>query len=161
MATLSENVSFETLFTERNRRCQENQGDRDVEARPKDPSCCKDSTYVHEDRLKLQNLELTAKVAMLEAEVSKLRHQASMHESHICTHPASSSLVSAGTQIDSTLLTDATKKGEEILQDDDDSLEEWFKEQEEFQRTLFKPSFIQVQEIEWEDSRDEEEEVPE
>ncbi|KAI3807773.1 hypothetical protein L1987_23707 [Smallanthus sonchifolius] len=110
-ATVSENVSLETFFTERN------------------------------PRLKLHNLELGARVAMLEAEMSKLRHQASMHEFHICTHPASSSLVSVGTQTDSTLLIDTTKKGEEILQDDDDSLEEWFKEQEEFQRTLFKPFF--------------------
>ncbi|KAI3762436.1 hypothetical protein L1987_52866 [Smallanthus sonchifolius] len=73
--THSEDVSLETLFTERNPRCQENQGDGDAEARPKAPSSSKDSTTVDEDKLKLQNLELTARVAMLEAEVSKLRHQ--------------------------------------------------------------------------------------
>ncbi|KAI3763352.1 hypothetical protein L1987_53806 [Smallanthus sonchifolius] len=60
-ATHSEDVSFETLFTERNPRCQENQGDGDTEARPKAPFCSKDSTAVDEDRLKLHNLELTAR----------------------------------------------------------------------------------------------------
>ncbi|KAI3821392.1 hypothetical protein L1987_08959 [Smallanthus sonchifolius] len=112
--THSEDVSFEILFTERNPRRQENQGDGDVEARPKAPSSSKDSTTVDEDRLKLHNMELTARVAMLEAEVSKLRHQVSMHEAHQCPTVPTPSLVSVGTQTDSTLCTDATKKGEHI-----------------------------------------------
>ncbi|KAI3755044.1 hypothetical protein L1987_54837 [Smallanthus sonchifolius] len=58
-ATHSVDVSFETLLTERNPRCQENQGDGDAEARPKAPYSSKDSTTVEEDRLKLENLELT------------------------------------------------------------------------------------------------------
>ncbi|KAI3784489.1 hypothetical protein L1987_43588 [Smallanthus sonchifolius] len=43
MATHSEDVSFETLFTERNPRLQENQGDGDAEARPKAPSSSKEN----------------------------------------------------------------------------------------------------------------------
>ncbi|KAI3725149.1 hypothetical protein L1987_64926 [Smallanthus sonchifolius] len=62
--TSSEDVSCETLFTERNPRRQENQGDGDAEARPKAPSSSKDSTTMDEDRLKLHNLELTARVAV-------------------------------------------------------------------------------------------------
>ncbi|KAI3717638.1 hypothetical protein L1987_69385 [Smallanthus sonchifolius] len=78
-ATHSEDGSFETLFTDWNLRRQENQGDGDEEARPKAPSSSKDSITMEEDRLKLKNLELTARVAMLEAEVSKLKHQAGVH----------------------------------------------------------------------------------
>ncbi|KAI3706161.1 hypothetical protein L1987_76419 [Smallanthus sonchifolius] len=125
-------VSFETLFTERNPRCQENQGDGDAEARPKAPSSSKDSTTVDEDRLKVHNLELTARVAMLEAEVSKLRHQVSMHEAHQCPTVPTPSLVSLETQTDATLYTDATKKGVIAVEDDADSLEEWIQEQAAF-----------------------------
>ncbi|KAI3732634.1 hypothetical protein L1987_63841 [Smallanthus sonchifolius] len=109
-------------------RRQENQGDGDAEARPKAPSCSKYSTTMDENRLKLHNLELTARVAMLEVEVSKLRHQVSMHESHQCPSMTTPSLISVGTQTDHTLCTDATKKGEdwklvvravdEVLQDE-------------------------------------------
>ncbi|KAI3815779.1 hypothetical protein L1987_15461 [Smallanthus sonchifolius] len=114
--------------------CQENQGDGDAEARPKAPSRSKDSTTVDEDRLKLHNMELTARVAMREAEVSKLRHQVSMHEAHQCPTVPTPSLISVGTQTDNTLCTDATKKGEIVTKEDDaDSLEEWIQEQTVFQ----------------------------
>ncbi|KAI3742284.1 hypothetical protein L1987_59964 [Smallanthus sonchifolius] len=93
-----------------------------AEARPKAPSSSKDSISVDEDRLKLQNLELTARVALLEAGVSKLRHQ-----------------------------------GEKSSEDDYDSLEAWFKVQEEFQRTLFQPADVQIYELKG--NSDEEEEV--
>ncbi|KAI3829363.1 hypothetical protein L1987_03484 [Smallanthus sonchifolius] len=159
MATQSEDVSFETLFTERNPRSQENQGDGEAEARPKAYYCSKDSTFVDEDRLKLENLEITERVALLEAEVSKLRHQVSMHESHRWFTMTSPSLVSVGTQIGLIVCTDANKKGKESSKDDKDSLDAWVKEQEEFQRTLFKPAFVQVHELL--DTRDEEEEISE
>ncbi|KAI3821919.1 hypothetical protein L1987_09495 [Smallanthus sonchifolius] len=124
-ATHSEDVSFETLFTERNPRCQENQGDGDAEARPKTRSNSKDSTTVDEDSLKLKNMELTARVAMLEAEVSKLRHQVSMRKAHQCPTVPTPSLLSVGTQTDATLYTNATKKGEIVaVEDDVDSLED-------------------------------------
>ncbi|KAI3827947.1 hypothetical protein L1987_02036 [Smallanthus sonchifolius] len=71
-ATHSEDVSLETPLIERNPRRQETMGDGDAEARPKAPSSSKDSTTVDEDRLKLHNLELTDRVAMLEAEVHDL-----------------------------------------------------------------------------------------
>ncbi|KAI3725450.1 hypothetical protein L1987_65238 [Smallanthus sonchifolius] len=129
MATHSEDVSLETLFTESNPMCQENQGDWGAEARPKAPSSSKDSTTVDEDILKLENMEFTAKVAMLEAKVSKLQHQVSMHEAHQCPPVSTPSLVSVGTQTDETLYTDATKKGEIVTAEDDaDSLDEWIQE---------------------------------
>ncbi|KAI3827538.1 hypothetical protein L1987_01615 [Smallanthus sonchifolius] len=159
-ATHSEDVSFETLFTERNPRCQENQGDGDAEARPKTPSSSKDSTTVDEDSLKLKNMELTARVAMLEAEVSKLRHQVSMHEAHQCPIVPTPSLVLVGTQTDATIYTDATKKGEIVtVEDDADSLEDWIQEQTAFQSSLFKLAFVQVHDLS--DSVDEEEEITE
>ncbi|KAI3813245.1 hypothetical protein L1987_17964 [Smallanthus sonchifolius] len=159
-ATHSEDVSFETLFTERNPRRQENQGDGDAEARPKAPSSSKDSTTMDEDRLKLHNLELTARVAMLEAEVSKLRHQVSMHEAHQCPSVTTPSLISVGTQTDKNLCTDATKKGEVITHEDDaDSLEEWIQEQTVFQSSLYKPAFVQIHDLP--DSVDEEEDITE
>ncbi|KAI3762568.1 hypothetical protein L1987_53000 [Smallanthus sonchifolius] len=83
-ATHSEDASLETPLTERNPRCQETMGDGDEEARPKAPSGSKDSTTMDEDRLQLHILELTVRVAMLEAEVSKLRHEVSMHEANQC-----------------------------------------------------------------------------
>ncbi|KAI3808129.1 hypothetical protein L1987_24072 [Smallanthus sonchifolius] len=123
--THSEDASLETPLTERNPRRQETMGDGDEEARPKVPSGSKDSTNVDEDRLKLHNLELTARVAMLEAEVSKLRHQVSMHEAHQCPTVPSPSLVSVGTQTDAYLSTDATKKGEMVpMEEDTDNNEE-------------------------------------
>ncbi|KAI3744535.1 hypothetical protein L1987_57618 [Smallanthus sonchifolius] len=64
------------------------------EARPKTPSSSKDSTTVDEDSLKVKNMELTARVAMLEVEVSKIRHQVSMHEAHQCPTVPTPSLVS-------------------------------------------------------------------
>ncbi|KAI3825142.1 hypothetical protein L1987_06618 [Smallanthus sonchifolius] len=128
MATHSEDVSFETLFTERNPRCQENQGDVDAEVRPKAPSSSKDSTTMDEDGLKLHNMELTARVAMLEAEVSKLRHQVSMHEAHQCPTVPTPCLVLVGTQTDAALYTDATKGEIVAVEDDVDSLEEWIQE---------------------------------
>ncbi|KAI3682894.1 hypothetical protein L1987_83246 [Smallanthus sonchifolius] len=133
--THSEDVSLETLFTERNPRCQENQGDGDAEARPKAPSSSKDSTTVNEDRLKLQNMELTARVAMLESEVSKLQHQVSMYEAHQCPPVTTPSLVSVGTQTDETLCNDATKKGKIVTAENNaDSLDEWIQEQAAFQK---------------------------
>ncbi|KAI3815583.1 hypothetical protein L1987_15255 [Smallanthus sonchifolius] len=160
MTTHSEDVSCETLFTERNPRRQENPGDGDAEARPKAPSSSKDSTTVDEDRLKLHNMELTARVAMLEAEVSKLRHQVSMHETHQCPTVPTPSLVSVGTQTDTSLFTDATKKGEVVNKEDDaDSLEEWIQEQTVFQSPLYKPAFVQIHDLP--DSVDEEEDVTE
>ncbi|KAI3687044.1 hypothetical protein L1987_80734 [Smallanthus sonchifolius] len=117
--THGEGVSLETPLTERNPRRQETMGDGDEEARPKAPSGSKDSTTVDEDRLKLHNMELTARVAMLEAEVSKLRHQVSMHEAHQCPTLATPSLVSVGTQTDAYLSTDATKKGEMVSMEED------------------------------------------
>ncbi|KAI3795384.1 hypothetical protein L1987_38036 [Smallanthus sonchifolius] len=112
-ATHSEDVSFETLFTERNPRCQENQGDEDVEARPKIPSSSKDSTTVDEDM---------------------------------------------GTQTNETLYTDATKKGEiVVVEDDADSLEDWIQEQAAFKSSLFKLVFVQVHDLP--NSVDEEEEI--
>ncbi|KAI3744801.1 hypothetical protein L1987_57894 [Smallanthus sonchifolius] len=153
--THSEDVSFETLFTERNPRCQENEGDGDAEARPKAPSESKDSTTVDEDRLKLHNLEFTARVEMLEAEVSKLRHQVSMHEAHQCPPMTTPSLVLVGTQTDQTLCIDATKKGEiVVVEDDADSLDEWIQEKTTFQSSLFRPAFVQVHDLP--DSVDEE-----
>ncbi|KAI3802027.1 hypothetical protein L1987_30149 [Smallanthus sonchifolius] len=158
MTTHSEGVSFETLFTERNPRCQENQGDGDAEARPKSPSSSKDSTTVDEDSLKLKNMELTARVAMLEAEVSKLRHQVSMHEAHQSPTVPTPSLVSVGTQTDATVYTDATKNGEIVtVEDDADSLEDWIQEHDAFQSSLFKPAFFQVHDLP--DSVDEYEEI--
>ncbi|KAI3784180.1 hypothetical protein L1987_43274 [Smallanthus sonchifolius] len=159
-ATHSEDVSFETLFTERNLRCQENQGDGDAEAGPKAPSSSKDSTTVDEGRLKLHNMELPARVAMLEAEVSKLRHQVSMLEAHQCLTMPTPSLLFVGTQIDNTLCTDATKKGEVVTKEDDaDSLEEWIQEQTVFQSWLYKPDFVQIHDLP--DSVDEEEDISE
>ncbi|KAI3819637.1 hypothetical protein L1987_13478 [Smallanthus sonchifolius] len=117
--THGEGVSLETPLTERNPRRQETTGDGDAEARPTAPSGSKDSTTVDEDSLKLNNLELTARVAMLEAEVSKLRHQALMHEAHQCPSTASPSLVSVGTQTDAYLFTDATKMGEKVPMEED------------------------------------------
>ncbi|KAI3725199.1 hypothetical protein L1987_64977 [Smallanthus sonchifolius] len=122
--THNEDVFLETLFTKRNPRCQENQGDGDPEARPKAPSSSKDSTTVDKDRLKLENMELMARVEMLEAEVSKLKHQVSMHEVHKCAPVTTPSIVSVGPQTDETLCTDATKKGEIVTAEDDvDSLD--------------------------------------
>ncbi|KAI3805362.1 hypothetical protein L1987_27675 [Smallanthus sonchifolius] len=159
-ATHSEDVSCETLFIERNPRRQENQGDWDAEARPKALSCSKDSTTMNEDRLKLHNMELTAMVAILEAEVSKLRHQVSMHEAHQCPTVPTPSLVSVGTQTDISLFTDATKKGEVVTKEDDaDSLEEWIQEQTVFQSSLYKPAFVQIHDLT--DSVDEEEDATE
>ncbi|KAI3784191.1 hypothetical protein L1987_43285 [Smallanthus sonchifolius] len=138
-ATHSEDVSLETPFTERNPRCQETMGDGDEEARPKAPSGSKDSTTVDEDRLKLHNLELTARVAMLEAEVSKLRHQVSMHEAHQCPTLTTPYRVSVGTQTDAYLSTDATKKGEMVsMEEDTDSLDDWIQELVVIQSSLFK-----------------------
>ncbi|KAI3732718.1 hypothetical protein L1987_63925 [Smallanthus sonchifolius] len=91
--THSEDASLETSLTERNPRRQETMGDGDAEARHKAPSRSKDSTTVDEDRLQLHNLELTARVATLEAEVSKLRHQVSVHEAHQCPTMPTPSLV--------------------------------------------------------------------
>ncbi|KAI3683649.1 hypothetical protein L1987_84161 [Smallanthus sonchifolius] len=159
-ATHSEDVSLETLFTERNPRCQENKGDGDAEARPKAPSSSKDSTTVDEDSLKLKNMELTTRVAMLKAEVSKLRHQVSMHEAHQCPPMTNPSLVLVGTQTDETLYTDATKKGEIVTAEDDaDSLDEWIQEQAAFQSILFKHDFVQIHDLP--DSVDEEEDISE
>ncbi|KAI3810758.1 hypothetical protein L1987_20380 [Smallanthus sonchifolius] len=118
-ATHGEGVSLETPLTERNPKRQETTGDGDAEARPTAPSGSKDSTTVDEDILKLHNLELTARVAMLEAEVSKLRHQVSMHEAHQCPTLSTPSLVSVGTQTDAYLSTDATKKGEMVSMEED------------------------------------------
>ncbi|KAI3786619.1 hypothetical protein L1987_40435 [Smallanthus sonchifolius] len=130
------------------------------EARPKAPSSSKDSTTVDEHRLKLHNLELTVSVAMLEAEVSKLRHRVSMQEAHQCPTVPTPSLVSVGTQIDTSLFTDATKKGEVVTKEDDaDSLEEWIQEQTVFQSSLYKPAFVQIHDLP--DSVDEEEDVTE
>ncbi|KAI3819151.1 hypothetical protein L1987_12976 [Smallanthus sonchifolius] len=121
-ATHSEDDSLETPLTERNPRRQETMGDGDAEAKPKAPSGSKDSTTVDEDRLKLHNLELTARVAMLEAEVSKLRHQVSMHEAHQCPTVPTPSLVLVGTQTDAYSSTDATKKGKMVpLEEDTDT----------------------------------------
>ncbi|KAI3732646.1 hypothetical protein L1987_63853 [Smallanthus sonchifolius] len=58
-------------------------------ARPKAPSCSKDSTTVDEDTLKLHNLELTARVGMLEAE----------NESQNEDTPSSFSILPAATAI--------------------------------------------------------------
>ncbi|KAI3775701.1 hypothetical protein L1987_45450 [Smallanthus sonchifolius] len=157
MATHSEDASLETPLTERNPRCQETMGDGDEEARPRAPSESKDSTTVDEDRLKLHNLELTARVAMLEAEVSKLRHQVFMHEAHQCPIIPSPSLVSVGTQTDAYLFTDATKKGEMVpMEKDSDSLDDWIQEQAVFQSTLFKPAFVQVHDLPASDNEEEE-----
>ncbi|KAI3776751.1 hypothetical protein L1987_46540 [Smallanthus sonchifolius] len=155
--THNENASLETSFTERNPRRQETMGDGDEEARPKAPSGSKDSTTVDEDRLKLHNLELTARVAMLEAEVSKLRHQVFMHEAHQCPTVRSPSLVSVGTQTDAYLSPDATKKGEMVpMEEDKDSLDDWIQEQAVFQSTLFKPAFVQVHDLPASDNEEEE-----
>ncbi|KAI3807828.1 hypothetical protein L1987_23763 [Smallanthus sonchifolius] len=154
------NVERAVTTPERNPRCQENQGDGDVEARPKTPSSSKDSTTMDEDSLKLKNMELTARVAMLEAEVSKLRHQVSMHEAHQCPTVPTPSLVSVGTQTDATLYTNATRKGEIVaVEDDADSLEDWIQEHAAFQSSLFKPAFVQVHDLP--NSVDEEEEITE
>ncbi|KAI3816011.1 hypothetical protein L1987_15696 [Smallanthus sonchifolius] len=156
-ATHGEGVSLETPLTERNPRRQETTGDGDVEARPTAPSGSKDSTTVDEDSLKLNNLELTARVAMLEAEVSKLRHQALMHEAHQCPSTASPSLVSVGTQTDAYLFTDATKMGEKVpMEEDTESLDNWIQEQAAFQSTLFKPAFVQVHDLPVSDDNEEE-----
>ncbi|KAI3773832.1 hypothetical protein L1987_48368 [Smallanthus sonchifolius] len=156
-ATHSEDASLETPLTERNPRCQETMGDGDEEARPKAPSGSKDSTTVDEDRLKLHNLELTARVAMLETEVSKLRHQVSMHEAHQCPTVPTPSLVSVGTQTDAYLSTDATKKGEMVpMEEDSDSLDNWIQEQAVFQSTLFKPAFVLVHDLPASDNEEEE-----
>ncbi|KAI3784488.1 hypothetical protein L1987_43587 [Smallanthus sonchifolius] len=97
---------------------------------------------------------------MLEAEVSKLRHQVSMHEAHQCPSVTTPSLISVGTQKDNTLCTDATKKGEVITKEDDaDSLEEWIQEQTVFQSSLYKPAFVQIHDLR--DSVDEEEDITE
>ncbi|KAI3802018.1 hypothetical protein L1987_30140 [Smallanthus sonchifolius] len=142
-ATHSEDASLETSLTERNPRCQETMGDGDEEVRPKAPSGSKDSTTVDEDRLKLHNLELTARVAMLEAKVSKLRHQVSMYEAHQCLTIPTPSLVSVGTQTDAYLSTDATKKGEMVpMEEDSDSLDDWIQEQTVFKSSLYKPTFV-------------------
>ncbi|KAI3774243.1 hypothetical protein L1987_48790 [Smallanthus sonchifolius] len=152
-----EDASLETPLTERNPWCQETMGDGDEEARPKAPSGSKDSTTVDEDRLKLHNLELTARVAMLEAEVSKLRHQVSMHEAHQCPTVPSPSLVLVGTQTVAYLSTDATKKGEMVpMEEDSDSLDDWIQEQAVFQNTLFKPAFVQVHDLPASDNEEEE-----
>ncbi|KAI3742414.1 hypothetical protein L1987_60095 [Smallanthus sonchifolius] len=132
-------------------------GDGDEEARPKAPSGSKDSTTVDEDQLKLHNLELTARVAMLEAEVSKLRHQVSMHEAHQCPTLATPSLVSVGIQTDAYLSTDATKKGEMVsMEEDTDSLDDWIQEQVVIQSSLFKPAFVQVHDLPVSDNEEEE-----
>ncbi|KAI3805260.1 hypothetical protein L1987_27477 [Smallanthus sonchifolius] len=132
-------------------------GDGDAEARPKALSRSKDSTTVDEDRLQLHNLELTTRVAMLEAEVSKLRHQVSMHEAHQCSTVPTPCLVSVGTQIDAYFSTDATKKGEMIpMEEDSDSLDDSIQEQVVFQSTLFKPAFVQVHDLPASDDEDEE-----
>ncbi|KAI3797682.1 hypothetical protein L1987_32945 [Smallanthus sonchifolius] len=157
MATHGEGVSLETPLTERNPRCQETTGDGDAEARPTAPSGSKDSTTVDEDRLKLHNLELTARVAMLEAEVSKLRHQVSMHEAHQCPTLATPSLVSVGTQTDAYLSTDATKKGEMVsMEEDTDSLDDSIQEQVVLQSSLFKPAFVQIHDLPFSDNEEEE-----
>ncbi|KAI3795249.1 hypothetical protein L1987_37898 [Smallanthus sonchifolius] len=155
--THGEGVSLETPLTERNPRRQETTGDGDAEARPTAPSGSKDSTSVDEDRLKLHNLELTARVVMLEAEVSKLRHQVSMHEAHQCPTLATPSLVSVGTQTDAYLSTDATKKGEMVsMEEDTDSLDDWIQEQVEIQSSLFKPAFVQIHDLPVSDNEAEE-----
>ncbi|KAI3744845.1 hypothetical protein L1987_57940 [Smallanthus sonchifolius] len=155
-ATHGEGVSLETPFTERNPRRQETAGDGDAEARPTAPSGSKDSTTVDEDRLKLHNMELTARVAMLEAEMSKLRHQVAMHEAHQCPTLASPSLVSVGTQTDAYLSADATKKGEMVsMEDDTDSLEDWIQEQFVLQSSQYKPAFVQVHDLPAPDNEDE------
>ncbi|KAI3795106.1 hypothetical protein L1987_37751 [Smallanthus sonchifolius] len=159
-ANHDEGVSLETPFTERNPRRQETTGDGDAEARPTAPSGSKDSTTVDEDRLKLHNMELTARVAMLEAEMSKLRHQVAMHKAHECPTLASPSLVSVGTQTDAYLSADATKKGEMVsMEDDTDSLDDWIQEQAAFQSSLYRPAFVQVYNLLV--SEDEEEEISE
>ncbi|KAI3810978.1 hypothetical protein L1987_20691 [Smallanthus sonchifolius] len=156
-ATHGEGVSLETPLTERNPRRQETAGDGDAEAQPTAPSGSKDSTTVVEDILKLHNLELTARVAMLEAEVSKLRHQVSMHEAHQCPTLATPSLVSVGTQTDAYLSTDATKKGEMVsMEEDKDSLDDWIQEQVVLQSSLFKPAFVQIHDLPVPDNEDEE-----
>ncbi|KAI3807948.1 hypothetical protein L1987_23886 [Smallanthus sonchifolius] len=156
-ATHGEGVSSKTPLTERNPRRQETTGDGDAEARPTAPSGSKDSTTVDEDRLKLHNLELTARVAMLEAEVSKLRHQVSMHEAHQCPTLATPSLVSVGTQTDAYLSTDATKKGEVVsMEEDTDSLDDWIQEQVVLQSSLFKLAFVQIHDLPASDNEEEE-----
>ncbi|KAI3810754.1 hypothetical protein L1987_20376 [Smallanthus sonchifolius] len=155
--THGEGVSLETPLTERNPKRQETTGDGDAEARPTAPSGSKDSTTVDEDRLKLHNLELTARVAMLEAEVSKLRHQVSMHEAHQCPTLSTPSLVSVGTQTDAYLCTDPTKKGEMVsMEEDKDSLDDWIQEQVVLQSSLFKPAFVQIHDLPVPDNEDEE-----
>ncbi|KAI3725006.1 hypothetical protein L1987_64777 [Smallanthus sonchifolius] len=159
-ATHNEDVSLETPLIERNPRRQETMGDGDEEARPKAPSSSKDSTTVDEDRLKLNNQELTARVAMLEAEVSKLKHQLLQHEARRCPSMASPSLVSVGTQTDASMSTDATKKGEIVsMEEDTNSLDDWIQEQAAFQSTLYKPDFVQVHDLPASD--DEEEDITE
>ncbi|KAI3802280.1 hypothetical protein L1987_30410 [Smallanthus sonchifolius] len=156
-ATHGEGVSLETPFTERNPRRQETMGDGDAEARPTAPSRSKDSTTVDEDRLKLHNLELTARVAMLEAEMSKLRHQVAMHAAHKCPTLATPSLVSVGTQTDAYLSADATKKGEMVsMEEDTDSLDDWIQEQFVLQSSQYKPAFVQVHDLPAPDNEDEE-----
>ncbi|KAI3814251.1 hypothetical protein L1987_19001 [Smallanthus sonchifolius] len=156
-ATHGEDVSLETPLTERNPRRQETTGDGDAEARPTAPSGSKDSTTVDEDRLKLHNFELTARVAMLEAEVSKLRHQVSMHEAHQCPTLATPSLVSVGTQTDAYLSANATKNGEMVsMEEDKDSLDDWIQEQVLLQSSLFKPAFVQIHDLPATDNEDEE-----
>ncbi|KAI3825132.1 hypothetical protein L1987_06608 [Smallanthus sonchifolius] len=94
---------------------------------------------------------------MLEAEVSKLRHQVSMHEAHQCPTVPTPSLVSVGTQTDAYLSTDATKKGEMVpMEEDSDSLDDWIQEQAVFQSTLFKPAFVQVHDLPASDNEEEE-----
>ncbi|KAI3802331.1 hypothetical protein L1987_30461 [Smallanthus sonchifolius] len=110
-----------------------------------------------EDRLKLHNMELTARVAMLEAEMSKLRHQVAMHEAHQCPTLASPSLVSVGTQTDAYLSADATKKGEMVsMEDDTDSLDDWILEQFVLQSSQYKQAFVQVHDLPAPDNEDEE-----
>ncbi|KAI3805371.1 hypothetical protein L1987_27699 [Smallanthus sonchifolius] len=156
-ATHSEDASLETPLAERNPRRQETMGDEDEEARPKAPYGSKDSTTIDEDRLQLHNLEFTTRVAMLEAEVSKLRHQVSMHEAHQCPTLPTPSLVLVCTQTDAYLSTDATKKGEMVpMEEDSDSLDDWIQEQAVFQCTLFKPAFVQVHDLPASDNEEEE-----
>ncbi|KAI3797764.1 hypothetical protein L1987_33027 [Smallanthus sonchifolius] len=94
---------------------------------------------------------------MLEAEVSKLRHQVSMHEAHQCPTVPSPSLVLVGTQTDAYLSTDATKKGEMVpMEEDSDSLDNWIQEQAVFQSTLFTPAFVQVHDLPASDNEEEE-----
>ncbi|KAI3821199.1 hypothetical protein L1987_08758 [Smallanthus sonchifolius] len=94
---------------------------------------------------------------MLEAEVSKLRHQVLMHEAHQCPSTDSPSLVSVGTQTDAYMSTDATKKGEKVsMEEDEDSLDNWIQEQFVLQSSQYKPAFVQVHDLPAPDNEDEE-----